>query len=353
MAHPKADPAALVRRHGAGLPAPVLVLEVPDLAAAQTLAPEPGTGHLWFSTHRPTWEALQAGGYPVLPFGPWPRLPQGTIPNSALLFLPKSRERVRMTLVMASSAVEAGAPIWVVGTKEEGIGSATEALSDVAIPGPPESGKHARLLRGRSRGRSEATLETFVTQWTMAEEGTSGPARLIASLPGVFSHGRLDDGSALLLRTVPTLTGPLLDVGAGAGVLGLTYGLRGAAPVTLVEADALAVEAARRTLALHGLEGSVLAGDVFPSSNSGAPRFASIVSNPPFHQGVAIHHGVTARLVAEAPDWLETGGSLTLVCNRFLPVQDLLDRAFGEHRVLADDGRYRVYQAVNRPAARP
>ncbi len=47
-----------------------------------------------------------------------------------------------------------------------------------------------------------------------------GPLKVI-SLPGVFSHGRLDRGSALLLEHLDKLpSGHLLDFGCGAGVLG-------------------------------------------------------------------------------------------------------------------------------------
>jgi 16S rRNA (guanine1207-N2)-methyltransferase len=111
--------------------------------------------------------------------------------------------------------------------------------------------------------------------------------------------------------------------------------------VTLVDADALAVVASATTLAQGEVSGRALHGDIFPTEG----RFAAIVSNPPFHQGVKTEYRVLRDLIAGAPARLEPGGQLTLVCNRFLPVQDLLDAAFGGHRVLADDGRYRVLQA--------
>ena len=47
-----------------------------------------------------------------------------------------------------------------------------------------------------------------------------GPLKVV-SLPGVFSHGRLDRGTALLLEHLDKLpSGHLLDFGCGAGVLG-------------------------------------------------------------------------------------------------------------------------------------
>jgi len=257
-----------------------------------------------------------------------------------------------MTLAMVASILPAGSPLWVVGAKGDGIESAVGDLERVAVPQGVETGKHARLLLSRTLPPVAARLEDYLAVWPLS---LGGETLQVVSLPGVFSHGRLDDGTRLLLETVSILPGPLLDVGCGAGILAAWYAGRGAVPVTLVDADALAVEAARRTLALNGLPGQVEAGDIFPpetaAPDTAAPdtaTFASIVSNPPFHQGAATDDRVTASLVAGAGARLRPGGTLTLVCNRFLPVPDRLDRAFGSHQVLADDARYRVYQVTRR-----
>lgn len=359
MAHPKADPAALAARWlGPTEDDVLLVVDPPDPMAARTLDPRCRPEVRWFCTHWPTHRALEEEGR-ASSFGPWwpgSRDPASDgaakrSPTAALLFLPRSRDRTRMMLAMLASLLPPGAPLRVVGSKGEGIESAGSQLEEVAVPEGVQVGKHARLLMGRTLpaqggtpavgGGAPTSLEAFLSVWPLA---TPSGALRIASLPGVFSHGRLDDGTRLLLDTVPDLPGPFLDVGCGAGVLGAWYASRGSGPPTLVDADAMAVESARRTLALNGIEGQVEAGDVFPGA-SGTP-FASIVSNPPFHQGSATDDRVTATLVAGAPSRLARGGTLTLVCNRFLPVPDRLDRTFGGHRILADDGRYRVYQAV-------
>ena len=374
MAHPKADPAALAARWlGPLRDHPLLVVDPPDLAAAETLDPERGGEVRWFCTHWPTHAALLEAGYGSS-FGPWfpPRLELDGVgsggvaaaeafpgpstpappPHAALFFLSRSRERNRMTLAMLTSALPTGAPLWVVGAKGDGIESAGPQVGEVTVSEGAQVGKHSRLLMGRTgeMGRKAASLKDFLSEWALHRApGDPTPLR-IASLPGVFSHGRLDDGTRLLLEAVPDLPGPILDVGCGAGILGAWYAARGSGPVTLVDADALALESARRTLALNGLEGQVEAGDVYPPSAEGSPppTFTSIVSNPPFHQGSATDDRVTATLIAGASTRLRPGGTLTLVCNRFLPIPDRLDRAFGGHEALADDARYRVYQVTRR-----
>jgi 16S rRNA (guanine1207-N2)-methyltransferase len=258
--------------------------------------------------------------------------------EGALLFHPKGKERLALTLRLLAGVLPESAPFWLVGTKAEGMGSAESVLARVAQVTGRASGRHAKLLRGAILPGAPLALRESTAEVTVS---VGERALTLASLPGVFSHGALDDGTRLLLETVPHLTAPLLDVGSGAGVIGTWYGKTAGGNVTLIDADALAVVASTATLAMNQVSGEALHGDIFPPEG----RFMSIVSNPPFHQGVRTDYRVLRDLIAGAPARLAPGGTLTLVCNRFLPVQDLLDAAFGGHRVLADDGRYRVLQA--------
>jgi 16S rRNA (guanine1207-N2)-methyltransferase len=363
--HPKADPGGLARANLADGGATWLVAEVPDLETAGHFDPDQDPRFIWFSTHWPTWDALVTSGRTVLAFGLW--IPaqweasvesgghpgeQGSVPEGATLFMQKSRDRLRMTLAGLSALLPVGGRIQIAGTKDEGIQSAGRVLEDFATLSDPVSGKHARIVLGRTRvraGSGTVQMSSFLTPWD-ARVGNEPPIPL-HSFPGVFSHGTLDQGTQLLLETVPVLPGPVLDVGCGAGIVGIWYHLRGAGAVTFVDADAAAVEATRASIARLGSNVdptllTVVAGDGLPGPRPFTPRFQSIVSNPPFHQGVQTNHRVTASLIAEAPGLLLPGGTLTLVCNRFLPILDPLDRAFGGHRILADDGRYRVVQAV-------
>ncbi|HET8789585.1 MAG TPA: class I SAM-dependent methyltransferase, partial [Modicisalibacter sp.] len=172
----------------------------------------------------------------------------------------------------------------------------------------------------------------------------------LASHPGVFGHNKLDDGTRLLLESLPKSPGGVgqrvLDVGCGDGVIAAWLARRGG-DVTAVDINAFAVEATRRTLALNGLTSAVHHSDVYSALPEGE-RFAAIISNPPFHQERAVDTGPAARLIAEAPERLTKGGSLILVANAFLPYPDRLDAAFGGFEVLADNRRFRVYRAVKR-----
>lgn len=107
---------------------------------------------------------------------------------------------------------------------------------------------------------------------------------------GVFSHGHLDTGTAVLLREapVPPSTGDLLDLGCGAGAIALTLALRSpGATVWAVDVNVRARELTALNAARRGV------GNVRVSAPDEVPadvEFAAIWSNPPIRIGKAALH---------------------------------------------------------------
>ncbi len=142
-----------------------------------------------------------------------------------------------------------------------------------------------------------------------------GPLKVV-SLPGVFSHGRLDRGTELLLEHLDKLpSGHLLDFGCGAGVLGAAVKRRYPHnTVTMLDVDAFAAASSRLTLAANGLEAEVLTGDGIDAAPMG---LNAILSNPPFHVGVHTDYFATENLLRKAAKHLAKGGELRLGCQQF------------------------------------
>ncbi|MCL7940103.1 methyltransferase [Halomonas sp. ATCH28] len=265
-------------------------------------------------------------------------------PRGAVLFWPKSHALGEWWLLWLCAYLPPGTPLQLVGENQGGIKRVLKALAALGLG--------CRKLDSARRCGLYATRLDRVdinpdAAWTTFEAGLGNEQLRLVSHPGVFGHGKLDDGTRLLLETLPAVlpatAGDVLDMGCGDGILAAWLAMRGAR-VTAVDVGHFAVEATRRTLAANGLEGEVLASDVY--SALGERCFDAIVSNPPFHQERAIDYGPAGRLILEAPDHLRPGGQLLLVANAFLPYPDLLERAFGGFEVLADDRRFRVYRAV-------
>lgn len=187
-----------------------------------------------------------------------------------------------------------------------------------------------------------------------SQQAWQGPDNLtLMSQPGVFSHGRVDEGSAFLIKTLakePHLTsGQLLDVGCGCGLLG-AWLVKQHPALTLTAADVsgFALKATRATLKANQLAGQAVAADIFTGLEDFVPElgFDLIVSNPPFHTGKATDYELASRLINQAPNYLREGGELWLVANRFLPYPDLLQQAFSHFKIIAENNKFSVYKAI-------
>ncbi|WP_137819930.1 class I SAM-dependent methyltransferase [Pseudomonas sp. 2FG] len=264
--------------------------------------------------------------------------------DAAVLFLPKSRELTDY-LLNALAARLPGRELFLVGEKRSGIERAAKQLTPFGKPRKLDSARHCQLWQVRvAQAPAAPDLEALAQRYQL--ELADGPLTVI-SLPGVFSHGRLDRGTALLLQHLDKLpSGHLLDFGCGAGVLGAA--LKRRFPhnqISLLDVDAFAAASSRLTLAANGLEAEVLTGDGIDAAPSG---LNAILSNPPFHEGVHTDYLATENLLRQAVKHLKPGGELRLVANSFLRYQPLIEEHLGPCQTLGEGQGFRIYQAKRR-----
>ncbi|MCV2393454.1 class I SAM-dependent methyltransferase [Actinotalea sp. M2MS4P-6] len=144
---------------------------------------------------------------------------------------------------------------------------------------------------------------------------------VVHTAPGVFSAGRLDLGTRVLLRSVPQppAGGHLLDLGCGWGPIALSLAMASPdATVWAVDVNRRALDLVRRTatdLALDNVR--VAEPDEVPED----VRFAAIWSNPPIRVGKAELHAMLRQWLGR----LETGGEAWLVVQRSLGSDSLAD----------------------------
>jgi 16S rRNA (guanine1207-N2)-methyltransferase len=278
----------------------------------------------------------------------------GTLPHAGeavdvvVVPMPPDRDLTRWWLTVAAEWVGQGGFVLLAGANAEGIRT---GLADASLLfGPPVEERYGRKQR---LGLYAVETAPRLVAWPFTG-GTPGPVvhwddggrdRSLVSQAGVFSSDRLDPGTRMLLDALPpTMTGAVLDVGCGVGVIGFTCAWRGAFRVDLVDANLLAVQAAERNLHLPGLENCrVFASDVY--SAVGDERYDLIVSNPPFHRGKAIDHTVADRLMDDAPQHLTPGGQLLIVANAFLAVGRRLERIFRQVDTVTASRQYHVLAA--------
>lgn len=262
--------------------------------------------------------------------------------QAAVVFLPKSRELTDY-LLNALAARLAGRELFLVGEKRAGIERAAKQLGVFGQARKLDSARHCQLWQVRIEHAPAAPdLHSLAQRYQL--QLPDGPLNVL-SLPGVFSHGRLDAGSALLLEHLNDLpSGHILDFGCGAGVLGAALKRRYPdSEVTLLDVDAFAVESSRLTLAANDLQAEVISGDGIDAAPSG---LSAILSNPPFHQGIHTHYHASEHLLREASKHLASGGELRLVANSFLKYPPLIEQHLGPCRTLIDAKGFRIYRAL-------
>ena len=149
--------------------------------------------------------------------------------------------------------------------------------------------------------RSESTTRTIRAR-------LAGRELELVTAAGVFSPDHLDQGTRVLLDTVPEppATGHLLDLGAGWGPIAVSLALQSPdATVWAVDVNERALDLVRRNaqrLGMHHVNA------VLPDDVPAEVRFAQIVSNPPIRVGKAELHAMLSRwlprLDGDAVAWL-------------------------------------------------
>ena len=143
------------------------------------------------------------------------------------------------------------------------------------------------------------------------------------SLPGVFSHRRLDLGARALIESMTVSEGDrVLDIGCGSGTVGLAAGLRAAdVSVHFLDANARAVECAVAGAQVNGLDNVAATlshdGSIGSVEDTISGTFDLAIGNPPYYSHFQIAEiflqaglnilkpGGRIQIVTKNPEWLE------------------------------------------------
>jgi 16S rRNA (guanine1207-N2)-methyltransferase len=149
-----------------------------------------------------------------------------------------------------------------------------------------------------------------------------------------------------LLDTVRITPGAIvLDAGCGNGIIGLFATVKGSGMVHMIDNNLLAIASARETLSLNGIQNArVLIGDL----NQPLPpdTYDLILSNPPFHTGVAVDYQIAHALIESSYQALHPQGSLTIVANKFIRYDRLIKEIFENVSILAESGKFHVLSGL-------
>lgn len=129
---------------------------------------------------------------------------------------------------------------------------------------------------------------------------------------GVFSRGEVDAGTDLLLKSLPEeMTGDILDLGCGWGVIGICAARRWPdARVTMADVNLRALDLARENARRNRAEVRCLESDGMEALKG--EMFDTVITNPPIRAGKQVIY----RMFADAEACLRPGGSLILVIRK-------------------------------------
>lgn len=175
-------------------------------------------------------------------------------------------------------------------------------------------------------------------------EPTTGLA--LVAHGATFAGARLDAGTRLLLGTQGDwVEGDALDFGCGNGILTAVLARRGGGRVVGLDISRAAIASTRATLAANYLAAETL----LTADGLAALPDASldlIVTNPPFHDGVAKDSTASLEMIDDAARVLRPGGELWCVFNAHLPYLQAAAASFGRARLVTKDRHYQVLRAI-------
>ena len=258
---------------------------------------------------------------------------------------PSKGALLRMTYA-AAERLKPGGVLYAAGPKDMGILSFTKRLEAIfGNAAPMEYRKGQRVIAAHRVGPLTPPLaEDAPDHFTVELRGSSF---VLERDPGVFAKGAVDDATAMLVEALAIKPDDrVLDLGCGAGIIGMVAArLAPTAQVTMTDADATALEVARRNCAQNAITNvTIQEADVVDTIAE--QRFNLVVCNPPFHQRHDHSPELALRFMRAAAEVLVPGGRAYFVANRFLAYEGKLQEIFGNVKEVAGDERYKVLEMV-------
>ena len=177
----------------------------------------------------------------------------------------------------------------------------------------------------------ELTLEIFDSKLRFITNG------------GLFSCDEIDYASLLLIKNMPLVSGSLLDLGCGYGVVGIFAAkIVGAQNVVMSDIDKNSIEFSTKNAANNNVGGvKIILSDGFKSIDD--TDFTHILSNPPYHADFS----VPKHFIEKGFNRLAIGGCMYMVTKRKDWYKNKLAAIFGGVKIFETDG-YFVFRAEKR-----
>lgn len=170
-----------------------------------------------------------------------------------------------------------------------------------------------------------------------------GQAMRFLTDAGVFSKGEVDQGTRLLLDSLPDLSGDVLDLGCGWGAIGVSVAKANpGCRVVMADVNHRALALAGENARANGAAAECLESDGMAALMG--RRFDAVITNPPIRAGKQVIY----RMFEDAAVCLNPGGALYLVIRRQQGAESCvryLKTVYGAVEALKKSGGFWVLRA--------
>lgn len=254
----------------------------------------------------------------------------------ALVLCGRHKQMNEHYVLEANARVTPGGLVAVAGLKTDGADSLRKRLKDRFEIDGHAAKHHGNVFWFRADGAPVEALKEMVVDGRFE------------TMPGMFSHERVDPGSALLAMNLPSdLHGAVADLGAGWGYLSVEIATKcpKVKRVDLYEASHAAARAAEANM--KRLAGAVASSTRWFDVAAEDPRerYDAVVMNPPFHAGRSGDPDIGRAMIAGAWRLLKPGGRLHLVANVHLPYEATMAEAFSASGLSVRESGFKVLWA--------
>ena len=146
---------------------------------------------------------------------------------------------------------------------------------------------------------------------------------------GVFSKDKFDYGTKLLLDSIDIskLSGNVLDLGCGIGVVGIILGtINKNINIDMIDINERAISLVRDNLTLNKVNANVFSSDVYSNVNK---KYDYIITNPPIRAGKE----VVRKFLLGGYDYLNDNGILYFVMRKDHGVKSMIKELENKYNV--------------------
>ncbi len=261
--------------------------------------------------------------------------------DTLLEIVSKSKLQTHKILNVLKSKLSDGAYIYTAGANDGGGKSADTILKAAGPVRKIDSARKCTLFK--------AVFQNDFNTYKEPENISIEVAGLSIELkqdPQVFSCGKLDSGTRMLLEVLKDLTpsgAKVLDLGCGCGIVGIVLSKLGFKNIDCSDVSAAALKLSAQNAALNQVEDiTPLPSDMLDDLGC----YSLIAVNPPFHVGISTTTAPTVNMIINAKEHLEEGGVMYMVANAHLGYEKYLKENFQSVEVIASSNAFVVYKAI-------